>query len=151
MLDHETREWLEDETSDRLRLIAKYASTVLFKRRFQSKVVLQPRQATLFLMPEGSLSVLADKVAIEYGVTVRALRGPSRLQCHTRPRQHLMALAHAAGHSLPKIGAFLSRDHTTVLYGRDAHNSRLSTGDKLPVGNSISGLPVEKNAGSIAA
>ena len=41
-------------------------------------------------------------------------------------RQKLFYELHIRGHSLPEIGAFLNRDHTTVLWGKRQHLKRIT-------------------------
>ena len=42
-----------------------------------------------------------------------------------RLRQRLFYELHIRGHSLPEIGEFLNRDHTTVLWGKRRHLKRI--------------------------
>ena len=41
-------------------------------------------------------------------------------------RQRLFYELHTRGHSLPEIGAFLNRDHTTVLWGKRQYIKRIT-------------------------
>lgn len=69
-------------------------------------------------------TILAD-VAIEHGIDVRVLKGVSRTKHVAHARQQAMAEMRATGlFSLPQIGAFLGRDHSTVLHGVRAHAKR---------------------------
>ena len=53
-----------------------------------------------------------------FGISVRDLKGRRRQRGLVLPRHIFMYLAHEIfGHSLQKTGAFLSRDHSTVLHG----------------------------------
>ena len=56
-------------------------------------------------------------MALAFGVGEKDLLGPSRLRRVMVPRQVAMYVAReVAKLSLPRIGAFFGRDHTTVLY-----------------------------------
>ena len=63
-------------------------------------------------------SVLAA-VAEASGTGAAHLLGPGQSRALARPRQLTMYLLrqHCVGASLPAIGHFMGRDHTTVLYG----------------------------------
>lgn len=62
-------------------------------------------------------SIVAD-VARKYGLTVEALRGPSRIRSVSWPRQEAMwRMINTKRYSLPQVGRFFNRDHTTVLHG----------------------------------
>jgi hypothetical protein len=74
-----------------------------------------------------TMDEIADEVAMTYGTTVDALKGPERDRAHSIPRQHAMWLMDREGHSLTAIGHFLAgRDHTTALHGVRAHAARLA-------------------------
>jgi len=61
-------------------------------------------------------SITAD-VAKRHGLTVEDLRGPERRQAAVRARHEAMAIIRAQGRfSLPQIGKFFNRDHTTVIH-----------------------------------
>lgn len=94
------------------------------------KGVVQPRQgpvqpvARRVLMAE----IISD-VAIAYGLTVDELKGPDRSQRTSVPRQHAMWIMAKQPHlSFPKIGRFLSRDHTTIVHGVSRHQARIDAG-----------------------
>lgn len=68
--------------------------------------------------------ILAD-VCLRYEVAVEDVLSGSRWKPVSRARQAFMAEAYATGRwSQPQIGAFLGRDHTTVLHGLRAHARR---------------------------
>lgn len=76
-------------------------------------------------------SILAE-VCAERGVTEADVLSQSRKRKVSRPRQDFMwrcrQVKRADGrgrYSLPQIGAFLQRDHTSVLFGVRAHEARL--------------------------
>lgn len=80
-----------------------------------------------------ALVELAAAVAAEHGLALGDLRGPDRTARIVLARQHFMWLARqpafpggAPQYSLPEIGAFLYRDHTTVLHGAREHAKRLA-------------------------
>jgi hypothetical protein len=59
-------------------------------------------------------------VAKNYGIRPEYILSPCRTADLVRPRQIAMYLcAVVTGYSLPAIGRFMKRDHTTVLHGRD--------------------------------
>lgn len=72
------------------------------------------------------------EVGIKRRVSTADLLGPSRLQEHVRPRHEAMwamrQVTWADGsqrYSLPTIGRFFNRDHTTVLSGVRRHAERI--------------------------
>jgi|GEM_PF-3767368 len=75
-----------------------------------------------------SIRRLAGAAAAEFGVTVEQLLSYRRMQRFVIPRQVVMHLAHTRlEHSLPRIGAALQRDHSTVFHGVRALAARLET------------------------
>lgn len=76
--------------------------------------------------PKPTMRELAEEVAHRHGLTLEDLKGPSRRQEISQPRQEAMALICAERRwSLPQIGRFFGgRDHTTVLHGARAHERR---------------------------
>jgi hypothetical protein len=82
--------------------------------------------------PPGGLVGLLSSVAADHGLSIRDLESESRRGPVVRARQEFMWRARAirwsdGGHrySLPMIGDFLGRDHTTVLHGVRRHQGRL--------------------------
>ncbi|WP_226552963.1 helix-turn-helix domain-containing protein [Celeribacter naphthalenivorans] len=71
-------------------------------------------------------SAIATRVAEKYGITLGDLRGPERTRNIAHPRQEAMAAIRAArpDMSLPQIGRFFNRDHTTVIHGIRAVEKR---------------------------
>jgi chromosomal replication initiation ATPase DnaA len=67
---------------------------------------------------------LAARIAAHYGLTVDDFRSPIRRRPIAWPRQEFMLAAHEAGFSMPQIGRFLGRDHTTILHGIRAARKR---------------------------
>ena len=77
-----------------------------------------PAPAALSRGGPAMLCVL-EAVAQASGLSAAHLLGPGQARALVRPRQLTMYLLrqHCAGASLPAIGHFMKRDHTTVLYG----------------------------------
>jgi len=65
------------------------------------------------------MAAVLEAVAQAAGVEPKRLRGRGQDQDLTRIRHLAMLLLrqHCAGTSLPAIGDFLGRDHSTVIYG----------------------------------
>lgn len=78
--------------------------------------------------PVGRLMRVAKAVAAVEMVSVEDLRGRSATRAIAWPRQEFMLAAREAGHSLQDIGAFLDRDHTTVMHGIEAATARRNGG-----------------------
>ena len=66
-----------------------------------------------------AMSCVLAAVAEAAGTGAAHLLGPRQTRALARPRQLTMYLLrqHCVGASLPAIGHFMGRDHTTVLYG----------------------------------
>lgn len=65
----------------------------------------------------GKMWEIAERVAVECNITIAELQSSNRCPRVSKPRQRLMSELHEAGFSLPRIGRFLDRDHTTVHHG----------------------------------
>ncbi|MDI9407797.1 MAG: helix-turn-helix domain-containing protein [Candidatus Pacebacteria bacterium] len=76
------------------------------------------------VLSAAKMSEIAARVALTRDMTVVELRGPSQLAHISRPRQEAMLIMHEAGYSMPRIGRFFHRDHTTVLHGIRAAKAR---------------------------
>jgi len=60
--------------------------------------------------------ILAE-VSEETGISVAAMKGPSRYRIIVYPRQEAMwRMVNEGRWSLPQIGRFFNRDHTTVIW-----------------------------------
>ena len=60
---------------------------------------------------------IAVIVAADYGSSLAEMRGARRRNTEVKPRQVAMYLAHRlTGQSLPAIGRYFNKDHTTVLH-----------------------------------
>lgn len=77
--------------------------------------------------PRRSMDEICHEIARTYAMTVEDMKGPGRDRSFTIPRQHCMFVMSQQKHlSLPMIGKFLNRDHTTVLHGVRAHAARVA-------------------------
>jgi chromosomal replication initiation ATPase DnaA len=74
---------------------------------------------------------IAASVADKYGLTVDDLRGTDRTRRVAWPRQEAMAeiRRHRQDMSLPDIGRFFNRDHTTVIHALRAVAKRKAKGE----------------------
>jgi chromosomal replication initiator protein len=77
---------------------------------------------------ESPLERIAARVAERHRVSVKALRGSSRVRNVAWARQVAMSVARAAGFSFPQIGAYFGRDHSTVMHSC-AKVAELAAGD----------------------
>lgn len=92
-------------------------------------IVLSLWRGLLVVPPRGvTRDEIAREVAARYGVTVAAMKGPSRKKVFVVARQEAMwRMVEAHRWSTPQIGHwFGDRDHTTVLHGHKAHARRLA-------------------------
>ena len=60
--------------------------------------------------------VVIRRIERAHGVTLEQMQGPRRYRPIVRARWALIAALRERGWSLMRIGKFLNRDHTTVLY-----------------------------------
>ena len=94
----------------------------------------KPKQltSTAFWIREAVIT-LVEHVADCYNVQTEALKGDSRNQNLVLARQRLFwELYNLTAWSLSKIGAFMHRDHTTVLHGIRQHQKKLDAGELEP-------------------
>lgn len=71
---------------------------------------------------------LAAEICSKHDVTLAQLQSPIRMKHIVRARWELMYRANREiGATLPRIGHFLNRDHTTVLHGIRRHVAHLET------------------------
>jgi chromosomal replication initiation ATPase DnaA len=70
--------------------------------------------------PKTRLTEIAELVAERYGLTVQALRGPSKVKRIAHPRQEAMTISYDTGEwSNGQIGQYYGgRDHSTVVHAR---------------------------------
>ena len=68
-------------------------------------------------LPEGPMREIVAQVSRETGVAVADIMGDSRNRNIASARQRAMFIGHERGLSTSQIGAYLSRDHTSVLHG----------------------------------
>lgn len=74
-----------------------------------------------------AMRALVAEVAAQHGIGPRDILGEDRRRSIAHPRQEAMYRArHELQQSLPQIGAFFNRDHTTVLHGVREHAKRLA-------------------------
>lgn len=78
--------------------------------------------------PMGSKAALvqmAEEFCESRGLTMDELRGPNCTRAIAWPRQEFASDAYDTGaYSLPTIGAFLNRDHSTIHHGCQAVKAR---------------------------
>lgn len=71
-----------------------------------------------------SMAEIIGEVCAEFGVSEAALKSTNKTRFLCGARWQFMSRAYATGKfSLPQIGRFINRDHTTVLYGIRACSS----------------------------
>ncbi len=90
-----------------------------------------PRELLVMRVDASAISQMnqiATEVAGSYGMSLEEIRSPDKHADITRPRQHVMFALREAGYSMTRIGKFLQRDHTTVMFGAKAHAARISVG-----------------------
>ena len=76
-----------------------------------------------------TLTNILNQVCEEYGVTKLDLKSARRSRELVVPRQKAMwRMKHETECSLPAIGRFFHRDHTTILYGVLRHQSKIDAG-----------------------
>lgn len=74
---------------------------------------------------DGEILALVKRIAAAHDVTADELLGPSRESGPSHARQALWAALHERGHwSYPRIGKVFGRDHSTVIFGVNAHRQR---------------------------
>lgn len=78
------------------------------------------------------------EACVDAGVSPSDVMGSSRLAKVCRVRQRLFYEFRADGMSLPEIGRFFNRDHTTVLHGVNAEKERQNgMGNKVKLPQAI--------------
>ena len=66
-------------------------------------------------------------VAARHGVAAAMIRGRCKKRRFAWPRQEVMAIARNAGYTLSQISVALGGiDHSSILYGANAHEERAS-------------------------
>lgn len=72
-----------------------------------------------------TMAEIAAQVAAERRISVSEMKGARRDALLAQARQEAMWLMRQQGRwTLPQIGRFFSRDHTTVIHGIRAHEKR---------------------------
>lgn len=110
--------WLARDPGGARPILGGIAGLMALSQRHPPPLTLAVVTAELPAVPddESPLDRIAALVAERYRLSVKALRGPSRVRNVARARQVAMSVARAAGFSFPQIGAFFGRDHTTVMH-----------------------------------
>jgi len=70
---------------------------------------------------------LVREIAASEGVRVADMMGPSRFQHLVAAREVLYRTLRSWGWSLPAIGHFVNRDHTTILYALKTPEERAAS------------------------
>lgn len=86
--------------------------------------------------PRPSMAHMLDDFLADFcpEIEAEAIRSARRDREVAWARQAFMAYVYKLGNrSLPDIGRFLDRDHTTVLYGIRAHNARMAETAPNPI------------------
>lgn len=77
--------------------------------------------------PIGRARELLEPVLQRHMVTWKQVAGKDRHNVIVAARQECMWVLNKAGMSLPMIGRFMKRDHTTVLHGVQQHERKRSS------------------------
>ena len=84
-----------------------------------------------FAMKRALRQLVAD-IALIYGVTLTDIYSSRRSKVISAARHHVMfEISQRTEWSLPQIGRFLNRDHTTVLHGIRSHKLRIERGEVM--------------------
>lgn len=78
------------------------------------------KPGTISKMPT-VMQQVTDRVAREYGMDPRELRGSSRTSDLHQPRRVIWCELRERGYSFPQIGRFFGRDHTSIKHGVDKY------------------------------
>jgi len=82
-----------------------------------------------FAMKRALRQLVAD-IALIYGISTTDIYSKRRTRKICAARHHVMfEISHRTEWSLPQIGRFLDRDHTTVLHGIRLHKERIEKGE----------------------
>ena len=84
----------------------------------------EPPQNLLAGAPLGRARGLLEPVLQRHMLTWRQVISKDRKQAIVSARQECMWVLNKAGMSLPMIGRFMNRDHTTVLHGVRTHEHK---------------------------
>lgn len=80
------------------------------------------------MAPRVRMADLLRRTAERHKLAASELKGNARIREIAWPRQEFMWLARQHGYSYPMIGRYLGLDHSTVIYGERAFQSRLDAG-----------------------
>lgn len=76
-------------------------------------------------MTKPTIHQIAEVVGASRNVRIADMISPKRHDALCRARAEIYTWAHGMGYSLPRIGRFFNRHHTTVLHGiRELRNGR---------------------------
>ena len=75
--------------------------------------------------------VVIRRIERAHGVTLEQMQGPQRYRPIVRARWALIAALRERGWSLLRIGRFMNRDHTTVLYALRREAERRISSEEL--------------------
>lgn len=71
-------------------------------------------------IPRAPLAMILDEASKAFGVPMVTIKGPSRVRRSSHARFGFVGMAvRYTGRSLPEIGHFIHRDHTTVSHARE--------------------------------
>jgi len=104
---------------------ARHRETELERRRKISRWE-QGWRRTLMARSGPTMAEIARATAAKYDMDVHMLRSRQKTSLIVRPRQEaIYRCCTETTHSLPEIGNFFGRDHTTIMAARDAHARRM--------------------------
>ena len=82
------------------------------------------------MTPNERRKLLVAQACAEAGVSLEDVMGSCRLSKVCRVRQKMFSIFRDEGMTLPEIGRFFGRDHTTVLYGIKVERERQWAGEQ---------------------
>lgn len=75
---------------------------------------------------DGELLTLTKRIASAHNVTLDEMLGTCRESASSHARQALWAALHERGHwSYPRLAKLFGRDHSTIIFGVNAHRERV--------------------------
>ena len=98
------------------------------KRKTKKKKT--PPAAILALGPDVvTMQQILSRVAKKHGLTQGTIKSDSRLREVVQARNEAFYYSQKLGKSLPQIGRFFGRDHTSVLHGIKRHKQRMEAAE----------------------
>ena len=83
----------------------------------------------LWFSERETMTEAGRRIARAHGLTLADLKGVRRSKKYVLPRQAFATYAvRKLGCSQPQVGAFINRDHTTILHALRAHEARVAKG-----------------------